>query len=220
MKEEKIVDQERETVNKVDILDQGIQRFAVSGLSKERYDEAVNEEMLMDKHTGEFLIKNKSGVIVSADSANRFKAALNNAILLAEQTGICGNIYEVEIDDIVFPAVIPYNINLLNGKISLENNINRVLFNFDVSEHFAENGIDVQIPMESSVKITCKKGSDTFSITKKISDMNKFIIDARKYSSSPDALEITEIQFIPQESYVGNKEYKLVAHNLFITYNV
>ena len=48
-----------------------LQRFAISGLSKERKDEAINEEILLGKYTGEFFIKSKDGVIISTDILNR-----------------------------------------------------------------------------------------------------------------------------------------------------
>ena len=38
-------------------MDDLIQRFAVSALSKERKDEAVNEEILVGKYTGELNLK-------------------------------------------------------------------------------------------------------------------------------------------------------------------
>lgn len=56
---------------KGDVLDYTMQRFAVSALSKDRYLESVNEEIMVDKLTGEILIKDKNGYIVSADTTNR-----------------------------------------------------------------------------------------------------------------------------------------------------
>ena len=46
-------------------MDDLIQRFAISALSRERKDEAVNEEILVGKYTGEFFIKSKDGVVIS-----------------------------------------------------------------------------------------------------------------------------------------------------------
>jgi hypothetical protein len=74
-------------------LEELLQRFAVSGLSRERKDEAVNEEILIGKHTGEFFIKTKDGVVISTDILNRLKASTDNAIRLAELSGITGDLY-------------------------------------------------------------------------------------------------------------------------------
>ena len=67
-----------------------LQRFAISGLSKERKDEAINEEILLGKYTGEFFIKSKDGVIISTDILNRLKSSTENAIRYAESAGMVG----------------------------------------------------------------------------------------------------------------------------------
>lgn len=196
-------------------------RFGVSGLSKDRFTEAKEEEVLIDKITGEYLIKNKEGFVVSMDVANRMKSAINKAILDAEQSGICGDLYQIELTNYTFPTVIPYETNILDESFQLPSDINRVLFNFDISEQYCQNNqLDTRTEVESSVKIDARRGNETFSITKKISDMNKYIINSIDYCTDDEyPIEITSIMFIPEKYYIGDSSYRLVLYNMFITYN-
>ena len=61
-------------------LDELVQRFAISALSKERKDEALNEEIMVGKYTGEFFIKSKDGIIISTDVLNRLNASSNTLL--------------------------------------------------------------------------------------------------------------------------------------------
>lgn len=213
--------QNKEVIHKLDILDQGIQRFAVSGLSKQRYAEAVKEEMLMEKYTGEFLIKNKDGVIVSADSMNRSAAAFANAVSTAEQTGICGDIYLLEVDNVVIPNIVQYDTNLLAEPLLLNEGIGRILFNFDVSEYRYVDDLTNQLEKESSVEVVIKSGDDK-SLVKvlKISEMNKWVFDSSKHFgvlAAPLRIESIKIKCVPE--FVGVKEVKTLLHNVFLTIN-
>lgn len=211
----------KEVIHKVDILDQGIQRFAVSGLSKQRYAEAVKEEMLMEKYTGEFLIKNKDGVIVSADTVNRSAAAFANAVLTAEQTGICGDIYLLEVDNVVAPNIVQYDVNLLAEPLTLDEGIGRVLFNFDVSEYKYVDNLTQQLEKESSVEVVIKSGEEK-SIVKvlKINEMNKWVFDSSKHFGPLEApLTIESIKIKCEPEFVGVKEVKTILHNVFLTIN-
>ena len=204
------------------VLDKGSLRFAVSGLSKDRYSEAKNEEMLVDKITGEYLLKNREGFVVSSDTTNRMKSAINKAIIDAEQSGICGDLYQIELTNYIFPCVIPYQTNILDESFQLPAEINRFLFNFDVSEQYCQaNQLDTRTEVESSVMIDVRRGNEEFSITKKISDMNKLIINSMDYCTDDEyPIEITSIMFIPESYYIGDSSYRLLLHNMFITYNV
>ena len=123
-------------VEKGDVLNYTMQRFALSALSKERYPESVKEEIMVDKNTGEILLKDKSGYIVSADTTNRLALAMRKAISDAEQSGICGQFYQMTFDDIELPKMISYNKNILSKPLDLSSQINKFLLNFDISEHF------------------------------------------------------------------------------------
>lgn len=207
---------ESNVVVKADILDQSIQRFAISGLSKERYDEAVAEEILVDKKTGEFLLNTKDEVLISNDAMARYKASFDNAVWLAKETGLCGNIYQVEIDDIVMPSNIPYGTNILNENIILDNKINRLLFNFDVNEYIVQDAKAIPLNVEGSVTISMTRGTEVINVTLSLTESNVSIIDLSSYGT--DDIIITGIKFNAHTDYVGLAN--LIIHNVFLTINM
>ena len=99
--------------NQKDILSNTLQRFAISALSKERKNEAVNEEILVGKYTGEFFIKTKDGVVISTDVLNRLKTSTESAIRCAESTGISGSVFKIDFDNLVLPSHIDYSTNII-----------------------------------------------------------------------------------------------------------
>ena len=111
-----------------------LQRFAISGLSKERKDEAINEEILLGKYTGEFFIKSKDGVIISTDILNRLKSSTENAIRYAESAGMVGDIYKIDFENIIMPCHIDYDINILGNEPIDLGHCNEFLLNFDYDE--------------------------------------------------------------------------------------
>ena len=74
-------------------------RWGVSALSKGNANVAYNEEILVDKETGEFLIKTKStGDIISYNFLNRLDNHKHKVISTAHNMRIYGKIYLVNFD--------------------------------------------------------------------------------------------------------------------------
>lgn len=200
---------------KPDILDNGIQRFAVSGLSKERYDEAVAEEILVDKNTGEFLLNTLDEVLISNDSLGRFKASFDNAVWMAKQVGLCGNIYQVEIDDIEMPSEIPYNTNILNEDIVIDAENKKILFNFDLNEYIVQDAKAIALNNECTVTIDIEQGGKTKNVKLSLSNMNTSIINLTNFSTGD--IHIKSVKFNEHVDYIGIS--KLILHNVFLTIN-
>ena len=200
---------------KPDILDNGIQRFAVSGLSKERYDEAVAEEILVDKNTGEFLLNTLDEVLISNDSLGRFKASFDNAVWMAKQVGLCGNIYQVEIDDIEMPSEIPYNTNILNEDIVIDAENKKILFNFDLNEYIVQDAKAITLNNECTVTIDIEQGGKTKNVKLSLSNMNTSIINLTNFSTGD--IHIKSVKFNEHVDYIGIS--KLILHNVFLTIN-
>lgn len=209
-------------VEKGDVLNYTMQRFALSALSKDRYPESVKEEIMIDKNTGEILLKDKSGYIVSADTTNRLALAMRKAISDAEQSGICGQFYQMTFDDMELPKMISYNKNILSEPLDLSSQINKFLLNFDISEHFCNtDSIDLLNETECEIKVEAKRGSHQFIVTKKINDMNKFVINSMDYcNDDSNPISITGITFIPAPYAIGDVRYRISLHNVFITCNI
>jgi hypothetical protein len=122
--------------NNNDNLNDMMQRFAISALSRERKGEALNEEIIAGKYTGEFYIKSKDGVVLSTDILNRRKAAAENAIRMAELIGMTGDMFKVDLELTYLPSHIDYGTNVLeNEPIDIPDNSTELLLNLDLDEY-------------------------------------------------------------------------------------
>ena len=108
-------------------------RFGISLLSKERFNEAYNEEVMIDKFTGEVLIKSKDGDVVSYNYNSRLKSQLSAIKLTANNMSVYGDIVSIEMDDVVAPFTMEYEKNYISTPIVLPyHNCKKILFNADI----------------------------------------------------------------------------------------
>ena len=100
-------------------------RFGISLLSKERSSEAYNEEIMIDKFTGEVLIKSKDGDVISYNYNSRLKSQLSAIKITANNMSVYG--------DIVAPFTMEYDKNYILSPIILPYpNCKKILFNADI----------------------------------------------------------------------------------------
>ena len=131
-----------------------IQRFAISALSRERKAEALNEEILVGKYSGEFYIKTKEGIVLSADIMNRAKASTDEAIRIAELVGMTGEIYHVDFDKIELPGFMDYSVNIVQqDPIELPVDAKELLLYLDLDEYNVLGDNTQLIHTEGEVKL-------------------------------------------------------------------
>ena len=202
-----------------------LQRFAISGLSKERKDEAINEEILLGKYTGEFFIKSKDGVIISTDILNRLKASTENAIRYAESAGMIGDLYRIEFDNINMPCHIDYDVNILGNETINLGQCNEFLLNFDYDE-FDIVGDEVRpVNGENIVQLTIEVVKingfvEEVVIEKSMQIINQSIIDLKEYENAK-SFKITSIDIFKDGNVfnVDAKDRTIILHNLFVVLN-
>jgi len=203
-------------------LNELIQRFAISVLSRERKSEAINEEILAGKYSGEFYIKTKDGVVLSADILNRAKSATDNAVRIAELVGMTGNIYKIDFDDLVLPNHVDYSVNILgNEPITLPDNVKEILINLDLDEYdIVENGEFKIVNSDAKVKITLVGGGKTEVVEKSLRNINFSILDISGFTKVKN-VNIQSIS-IERSSDVINPDAidrTVLVHNIFVTVN-
>ena len=201
-----------------------IQRFAVSALSKERKDEAINEEILIGKYTGEFFIKTKDGVVVSTDILNRLKSSTDSAVRCAESAGMVGNLFHLDFDNLILPTHVDYSVNLIETEpIELPVNIKKVLLNIDFDEYDIIGDSVKPINTNANVKInfnvTLTDGSvNNIEVNKPINSINNFVIKLNDLIGV-NSIKINSI-LIEKEEVVYNSgatDRTIILHNLFVT---
>lgn len=207
-------------------MDDSIQRFAVSALSKERKDEAVNEEILVGKYTGEFFIKSKDGIVISTDVLNRLKSSTDNAIRVAESVGMVGNLYKLDFDNLPMPLHVDYDVNLIEEEpIRVDGNCKSLLFNIDFDEFDIIGDTVKPVNSDAMVKIIIElmldEVTELFEIEKSIQSINQTIIDFKDYIGI-QYVEIKNIS-INKDDVIFNDDAvdrSVILHNLFMSVNI
>lgn len=206
-------------------LEELLQRFAVSGLSRERKDEAVNEEILIGKHTGEFFIKTKDGVVISTDILNRLKASTDNAIRLAELSGITGDLYKVDFDQLVLPNHVDYSVNIIEEEpIELPINTKKVLLNLDLDEYDILEDTAKPVNTEAMVKIVVEIAlgngeNDTIEIQQSIQNINYYPIELNYEDVISIVISEIVIEKEENEYNIGATDRTILMHNIFVAIN-
>lgn len=206
-------------------LEELLQRFAVSGLSRERKDEAVNEEILIGKHTGEFFIKTKDGVVISTDILNRLKASTDNAIRLAELCGIVGDLYKVDFDQLVLPNHVDYLVNIIEGEpIELPIETKKVLLNLDLDEYDIIEDTAKPVNTEAIVKVVIEIGLgngeiDTLEIQQSIQNLNYYPIELNYEDVTSIVVSEIVIEKEEKEYNIDATDRTILMHNIFVAVN-
>ena len=202
-------------------LSELIQRFAISALSRERKAEALNEEILVGKYSGEFYIKTKEGIVLSADIMNRAKAATNEAVRIAELVGMTGDIYHVDFENIVLPGFVDYDDNILQQEpINIPVDAKELLIHLDLDEYNILNGDPQLIHSDGNVKILIEIVEDGITryvrVDKDLSSINfnKIPLELKGNVSSIKIMNIT----IGKAANIGANN-TILLHNIFVTIN-
>lgn len=209
--------------NQNEALNELLQRFAISALSRERKDEALNEEILVGKYTGEFYVKTKDGIVMSTDVLNRSNASMNEAIRIAELMGMTDEIFRIDFDNIILPNYIDYGVNFIqNDRIEIPENTKEFLLYLDLDEynmvddHFEIIHTDCDIEITLEVNIDGNVSSKV--IKNNVKDINYIIIPIDNFTESA-VVEITSIM-INEDINIDPREHRvLLLHNMFLTVN-
>lgn len=202
-----------------DALSDLLQRFAISALSRERKNEAVNEEILVGKYTGEFYIKSKDGIILSADNSNREKSSTDEAVRIAELMGMTGDFYKVEFTNSLMPKDIDYSVNIIqNDNISLPVDLKELLIYLDIDEFKINGDTAEKIYSNGDVKLLFEinvGGNVSYlRFNTKLQDVNYFLISFKDYT------DLRSLKLIDITISKDNEEKRvMLLHNMFVTVN-
>ena len=211
--------------NQKDVLDGLIQRFAISALSKERKNEAVNEEILVGKYTGEFFIKTKDGVVISTDVLNRLKTSTESAIRCAESTGISGSVFKIDFDNLVLPSHIDYSTNILGSEfIEVPNGSKNLLLNIDFDEYDILDNTAKPVTTNASVNVSITVennhgSSQVINVNKSLKSINYHIIDINVENARSIKINSIVIEKDDTVYNIGSTDRAIILHNLFVSIN-
>ena len=211
--------------NQKDILSNTLQRFAISALSKERKNEAVNEEILVGKYTGEFFIKTKDGVVISTDVLNRLKTSTESAIRCAESTGIGGSVFKIDFDNLALPSHIDYSTNILGSEfIEVPNGSKNLLLNIDFDEYDILDNTAKPVTTNASVNVSITVennhgSSQVINVNKSLKSINYHIIDINVENARSIKINSIVIEKDDTVYNIGSTDRAIILHNLFVSIN-
>lgn len=198
-----------------------INRFAISGLSKKYNEQALPEEIMVEKSTGEFLIKTTDGITISYDAISRRRSTITDATECATTQNMIGNMYELSLEEYNLPAIVPYDENILANSISLKQNLTKVLFYIDIDEIIKNNIAEVS-ENTPNVEISLRCGTSSvfeeIVIEKSLNIFNNTIINIADYVQRPDSqynVVLSGIKFKKNEA--NESETFIILHNMMVS---
>lgn len=198
-----------------------INRFAISALSKEFHDQSLNEEIMVDKTTGEFLLKSKKGTVISYDAIARRRSTITDATECATTQNMMGNMYELALEEYNLPAIVPYNDNILANSISLKQNLQKVLFYIDLDE-IIEGELAQVSEADPKVEITlrCGTGStfEEITVEKSLNVFNNSMINVSDLVERPDSkysVVLSSIKF--KKTSNADLDTFIILHNMMVS---
>ena len=203
-------------------LSELIQRFAISALSRERKSEALNEEILVGKYSGEFYIKTKDGIVLSADIMNRANASANEAGRIAELVGMTGELYRVDFEKIVLPGFMDYGTNMIQQEpIEIPNDTKEILLHLDLDEYEIVGDNPQLIHTNGDVRIAFEVIENGIKrivyVDKKMSNVNFSNIQLNELVNNPSEIKLTNITINRDGNFDSN--HILLLHNVYLTIN-
>ena len=180
-------------------------RFGISALSKSRIADAYKEEIMVDKATGEFLVKTPEGDTVSYNHTLRVDNALELLKKNSENNSLYGDIYQLTLDDVVFPVTTTADTNLLTTTQTITDEMSSFMINVDVScltinpDGFTTENNDCKVVVEYNVSYSDGTTSNNTVATMLKSDLD----NARIYL--PSVNTITGLNLI--DIHVTNDVY-------------
>ena len=109
-----------------------IYRYGVSMLSRKNHIKALPEELMIDKETGQILLKQENGKIVSYDAMTRFKASVDNIRFTAEKQLCMGKIVSIVPENTALPKCVTSDEPILVEETVELGPIKKLLIQLDV----------------------------------------------------------------------------------------
>jgi len=202
-----------------------LNRFAVSLLSREYKDDAVPQELMIHKASGQILLKTVDGNVISYDSLTRLRNHIDNTTFVAYNLNIDGNLYSLELSDIELPEVILDESNLLLEPYIITNIPVKILISIDM-DCVEVVGDQTLIEVEPSIRMsfTITNGVDTplsYSLVSVLSENNIFVLEPVKLlplTANPVdyTMSLTEISIVRNSNIIIDRVVKNIVHSILV----
>lgn len=158
-------------------------RFAISLLSRSNKAQSVAGEVMMDKATGQLLVKTLSGDIISYDSTARNRSHISDVTNMAMMNGIRNQIAQVDFENIELPGVLSENTNILLSQLLVKSGSpKRLLLSLDLDTiETATGAIGLEPTVFVDLRYTQGATVVNKSISAPLSQINSMAINSASF---------------------------------------
>lgn len=198
-------------------------RYAVSLLPRSMRAEAYNMECMVNHTTGEFLVKNNEGIVLSFNKYTRFTEHMNSFVNTCKQKRVVSKIYEIE-TNVEYPEMVECGVNLLDTTLSLGvmNTIDKLMLSIDLDTIDITSIISPKILEDDKTKIevilTCDNVDITKEFTKSQLNCNVFNIAElfHEVANTSEPLACKSIKILPNGHDIAN--LKCLVSSILVTF--
>lgn len=183
-----------------------IYRYGVSLLSRGNHVDALPEELLVDKDTGQILLKRNDGKIMSYDSMSRYKESVNRICNTAFLQCLFGKVYNVLLDNTDLPIAFSNNDSILRGDETIViPDVKRLMLQFDVDAYDDESKFGDSNELDKMIVHLTMNGQDY--------DISLFDLDEKIFEFNNEEVTITKLTI---EDTTQDTTSHLVLNNILI----
>lgn len=191
-----------------------IYRYGISLLDRKNHSKAEKQELMIDKETGQILLKKDNGCILSYDSATRFKLSCNNFALAAERNMFFGKIYSVVLDLLLLPSRVEISNDIIPNEVIHIGNIDKFMLqlDLDVLENIVNTFGNVTSMDSLYVDLTLSRanGDETY-ISYPLHSQTDII-----YLNTLSDTNITSIKISSKDTEIDILTSEFIIHNILV----
>lgn len=216
-------------------------RFGVSLLSKDRYKDAYNQELMVDKLTGEVLVKTPTGDTISYNYNSRLKSHIVETKSIANNVSVYGDIISIEMDDKYAPFTMDFDTNYITSELVFPyENCKKILFNADIDaitidpDGISHERNNMLLELELSVIFNDNTNSDKITLNYSMDKLNHkvlnltnnslFTVPTNKTISgfilSGFKIKNTLVDYITEEEIGNDTNIRPIFNSLFVVIQV
>lgn len=189
-------------------------RFGISLLSKEKLEDAYLEELMVDKSTGEVLVKTPSGDTISYNYNSRVKSHLTETKTIANNVSVYGDIISIEMDNVNAPFTMTFGKNYLQNELPIiYPRCKKILFNADIdcitvnTQGISRDRNNISLELVMSVMFSDDSRSEPIVINGSINQFNQRVFNLADYADNENVSGIVITSFMAVDNlvdYSGN----------------
>lgn len=189
-----------------------IYRYGVSMLSRKNHIKAMPEELMIEKETGQILLKQENGKIISYDAMTRFKASVDTLRSTAERHIFMGKIISVMPENTPLPKCVTSGESVLVQEVVELGPIKKILIQLDVDAIDTTSTFgDIKEYDKVLAEVTITRNEEVTTIKEPVLKLADKIITF----DTAEPTTITSIKIINEDA-IDNAESQYILQNILL----